>query len=163
MKLVQKSLTRSITVICALLALTVCGHSASASDPRASPEYLRYFNPSKGFKPAQTNLTQIFLQLAGSLEHSGSPEAYLRHMQKEHARISAKLTAKTGKPHHGRMPAHMTDAYVEKLIANWNLLSFPATSIWCQSRGQEDPREMLPSRHRRALGPSCRVLPAPMF
>ena len=34
------------------------------------PEYFASFDPAKGFKPAQDNLTQVFLQIAGSLELS---------------------------------------------------------------------------------------------
>jgi hypothetical protein len=120
MKLVHKPLTRRIFSLGAIAAATA---QIAGGQESKKPPYLAFFNPANGFKPAQTNLTHIFLQLAGSLEHSGTPEGYLRHMQKEHARIAAKFSAKTGKPYQGRLPTHMTDAYVDKLIANWNLLS----------------------------------------
>lgn len=94
-------------------------HSAGTEEP----EYQQFYNPDKGFKPAQVNLTEIFLQLAGSLEHHGSPEPYLRHMQAEHKRVSALFEKKMGKPHQSRMPSYMTDAYVDRTIANWNSLS----------------------------------------
>lgn len=90
-----------------------------------TPEYLRHYNPATGFKPAQTSLAEIFLQIAGSLEHHGSPEPYLRHMQKEHARVSALYTAKTGKVHPSRMPAHLSDASIDQIVKNWNTLSPP--------------------------------------
>lgn len=96
--------------------------SVLAEQPK-SPEYLRFYSPEQGFKPAGTNLTEIFLQVAASLEAHGSPEPYLRHMQKEHERISAKFAAKTGKPHQSRMPDYMTPEYIDRLIANWNLLA----------------------------------------
>jgi hypothetical protein len=81
--------------------------------------YAAYFNPDKGFKPAQRNFQQIFLQLAGSLEHSGSPEAYLKHVMAEHARIDAKYKKASGKATTSR-PAYFTDEYLAKLIKNWN-------------------------------------------
>lgn len=120
MKLVHKPLTPWISALCVVAFVLTC---TATPDDSGNQPYLAYYQPDKGFKPAQTNLTDILLQLAGSLEHSGSPELYLRHMQKEHARISAKFTAKTGKPHVSRMPAYLTDGYIDKLIANWNLLS----------------------------------------
>lgn len=121
MKLVQKSLTAWIFIFCGIAALPV-QHAFTHESAKAA-EYRRFYNPDSGFKPAQANLTDVFLQLAGSLEHSGSPELYLRHMQKEHARIAGKFTVKTGKAYVSRMPSHMTDAYIDKLIANWNILS----------------------------------------
>ena len=55
----------------ACVALLFCGVSAKA-EPK--PEYLASFDPAKGFKPAQRDLTEVFLQIAGSLEANGSPE-----------------------------------------------------------------------------------------
>ena len=88
-----------------------------------SPEYLQSFDPAKGFKPAQDNLTQIFLQIAGSLEFYGSPEPYLRHMAKEHERIEGLYLRKNGKVPKSYRPAYMTDEFLNRLAANWNLLS----------------------------------------
>ena len=118
MKLVQKSLTACASAICALL---VCLPAAAQNS--SNPAYVAFYNPAKGFKPAQPNLTEIFLQIAGSLEYSGSPEAYLRHMQQEHARISRKFAAVTGQAQVSRMPAHMTPEYIDRMISNWNVLS----------------------------------------
>ena len=120
MKLVHKPLTRWIPALCASLAMLV-----SATVAAQQPEYLRHFDPAKGFKPAQTNLTDIVLQIAGSMEATGSPEGYIRHMQAEHERISALYQAKSGKPHKSRMPSHMTAEYVNVAIKNWNTLSVP--------------------------------------
>ena len=120
MKLFHKSLTPWISIVCALL-ITVS--TVAMAQNSASPEYTSYYNPASGFKPAQTSLTQVFLQLAGSLEHHGSPEPYIRHLQTEHQRVSALYEQKTGKPHRGRMPAHMTTEYLDQFIANWNSLS----------------------------------------
>jgi hypothetical protein len=104
----------------ALLAiLCVSGHTF-ATEP---PEYLASFNPAKGFAPAQRDLTEVFLQIAGSLENFGSPEPYLRHMAKEHARIEALYTQKTGRAPQSFRPAHMTDTYIDRLTANWKLLA----------------------------------------
>ena len=118
MKLIQKSLMPRIAAVCAALT-TLIPLLASGG----TPEYLAYYNPTKGFKPAQTNLTNIFLQAAGSLECKGSPEPYLRHMQAEHQRIAAKYKDKTGREMQSHWPAYMTDEYIDTLISNWNLLS----------------------------------------
>jgi len=117
MKLVHKSLMACAAAVCALFMTTAVAEKAKA------PEYLRFYSPDAGFKPAGTNLTEIFLQLAGSLEAHGSPEPYLRHMQKEHERISAKFAVKTGQPHQSRIPVYMTPEYVDRIVANWNLLA----------------------------------------
>ena len=87
------------------------------------PEYLDSFNPANDFKPAQRDLTEIFLQLAGSLEEYGSPEPYLRHIAKEHTRIEALYRRKFATEPKSSRPAHMTDEYINRLAANWNLLS----------------------------------------
>jgi hypothetical protein len=120
MKLVHKSLTLRLLALSALIIATSVPVYAEES---GQPPYLAYYQPTTGFKPAQTNLTDIFLQIAGSLEHSGTPEPYLRHIQQEHARIAEVFTAQTGKAYPSRLPSHMTAEYVDRLIANWNLLS----------------------------------------
>jgi hypothetical protein len=119
MKLVHKSLTPWISIVCVLIIAL----SGSVCSQEADPLYRSFYNPDKGFKPAQTSLTQVFLQLAGSLEYHGSPEPYIRHMEAEHKRVSVLYEQKTGKPHNGRMPAHMTAEYIDQFIANWNSLS----------------------------------------
>ena len=81
------------------------------------------FDAAKGFIPAQRDLTEIFLQIAGSLEHHGSPVPYLQHMQTEHVRIAALYQRKHGKPLTGYLPQHMTAEYINRLSANWKLLS----------------------------------------
>lgn len=84
------------------------------------PEYLDSFDQAKGFKPAQRDLTEVFLQIAGSLENYGSPVPYLQHMATEHLRIEALYQQKKGKAPRSYRPAYMTDAYLAKLAANWN-------------------------------------------
>ena len=86
-------------------------------------EYHSYFDPAKGFKPAQRDLTAAYLQAAASLEHFGSPEPYLRHMMAEHERIRKLARTGLGKNAQTCRPAHMSDEHIEKLIANWNRLS----------------------------------------
>ena len=93
---------------------------ASGAD---KPEYVASFDPAKGFKPAQRDLTEIFLQIAGSLEYYGSPVPYLRHMQQEYARIEALYQRKFGKAPKSYRPSYMTDEYIDHLSANWNMLS----------------------------------------
>ncbi len=117
MKLVQKPLTpRIFTAFVLLLTL----HPRAIAE---APAYLQYFDPAKGFRPAQLNLTAIFLQIAGSLEHSGSPEPYLRHIQAENKRITALYKAKTGNQPANHMPAYLTPEYADQWMENWNLLS----------------------------------------
>ncbi len=118
MKLVHKALTPCISAICAIALLSRAAIAQDAEQIRTA-----HYQYTKGFKPAQTNLTEIFLQLAGSLEHHGSPEPYIRHIQAEHKRISALYEQKTGDSHKGRMPSYMTEEYLNRFIANWNALS----------------------------------------
>jgi len=86
------------------------------------PPYAPYYNPAAGFKPAQRDFTKIFLQLAGSLEHHGSPEPYIRHVMAEHERIAKKYKSATGKDTTAR-PKYLTDQFVENLIGNWNKMN----------------------------------------
>ena len=93
---------------------------ASAAE---QPEYLASFDPAKGFKPAQRDLTEIFLQIAGSLEAYGSPEPYLRHIAQEHARIEALYRQKFGNAPKSYRPVYLTDSYIDQFAANWNHLA----------------------------------------
>ena len=108
---------RLLPLFCALLVFAV---GASAAE---KPEYLDSFDPAKGFKPAQRDLTEIFLQLAASLEYYGSPEPYLRHVAAEHNRIEALYRQKYGREPKSYRPDYMTDEYINRLSANWKLLS----------------------------------------
>ncbi len=122
MKLVHKWLTPLISglgTFLIFLAVASMTHNAEGQNP------LVHYHPSEGFKPAQANLTEAVLQMAESLEYHGSPEPYLRHIQKEHARVSKLYEQKTGKALPNHLPPHMTEAYLNKLIENWNLLSKP--------------------------------------
>jgi len=121
MKLVQKSLTPLFSAVFILIG----SPPPPARGQETNPPYLAHYDPAKGFQPAQANLTEIFLQIAGSLECHGSPEPYLRHMQKEHARVSRLYAEKTGKKHVGRMPAHLGDANIDLIVKNWNPLPPP--------------------------------------
>ncbi|TLD71474.1 hypothetical protein FEM03_08080 [Phragmitibacter flavus] len=125
MKLVQKSLTLwNLAIYAFYIAplLLLLPTFASAQDAPRSTAYLRFFDPNEGFKPAQTNLTNIFLQIAGSMEYYGSPEPYIEHIQAEHGRVSEKFRSKTGKTRNS-LPDHLTDEYLNQLVTNWNLLS----------------------------------------
>jgi hypothetical protein len=108
-----------------IIALTIglalgCRTLVFANQP---PEYLQSFDPQKGFKPAQKDLTEIFLQIAGSLEFYGSPEPYLRHMAAEHKRIDAKYQNKYGKLPASCRPENLTDDYIDLLSRFWKRLS----------------------------------------
>lgn len=107
-------------IVLAVSVMLACEPLVFANKP---PEYLRSFDPEKGFKPAQKNLTEIFLQLAGSLEFYGSPEPYLRHMATEHTRIAAKYQTKYGRIGKSFRPPQMTDQYIDTLSTSWQVLS----------------------------------------
>ena len=96
---------------------------AVMATPFDKPEYLASFDPAKGFKSAQSDLTEIFLQIAGSLEYYGSPEPYLRHMKAEHDRIESKYRRQLGHGSKAYWPVYMADEYFEQFAANWNALS----------------------------------------
>ena len=85
--------------------------------------YLASFNPAKGFKPAQSDLTEVFLQIAASLEYYGSPEPYLRHMKAEHDRIETKFRQRLGRGSKAYWPSYMTDEYFAQFAANWNMMA----------------------------------------
>jgi hypothetical protein len=108
------------TLLVALCLSVALGMTVNASDP---PEYLASFDPSKGFKPAQRDLTEIFLQIAGSLEYYGNPVPYMQHMAQEHQRIEALYQARYGATPTSYRPAYMTDDYLNRFAANWNFLS----------------------------------------
>ena len=108
------------TALLCICWLVFFGQMVLATD---KPDYQVSFDPAKGFKPAQNDLTEIFLQLAGSLEYYGSPEPYLRHMKAEHDRIEAKYRQQFGTVPKSFCPPYMDDSYLEKFSANWKLLS----------------------------------------
>ena len=101
----------------------ICGFSVTDGSASDKLEYLTSFDPAKGFKPAQSDLTEIFLQIAGSLECYGSPEPYLRHMKAEHERIEAKYHAQLGTASKSFCPAYMTDDYFVNFASTWAKLS----------------------------------------
>lgn len=107
-------------IVLAVGVMLGCQPLVLANNP---PEYLQSFNPEKGFKPAQKDLTEVFLQIAGSLEFYGSPEPYLRHMASEHTRIDAKYQRKYGKLPTRCRPANLTDDYIDVLSRTWKFLS----------------------------------------
>jgi hypothetical protein len=90
--------------------------------PAKPPEYLASFDPAKGFKSAQTDLTAIFLQLAGSLELYGSPEPYFRHVAAEDVRVE-KLYVQTRGKQTSIRPTFLTDDALDQFAKNWNHLA----------------------------------------
>lgn len=107
-------------LVCACWLLLAC---KTATLDGEKPEYLQSFDPAKGFKPAQRDLTEVFLQIAGSLEYYGSPVPYMQHMAEEHQRIEALYLAKSGAAPKSYRPAYMSDEYLKRFAANWNFLS----------------------------------------
>jgi hypothetical protein len=105
--------------------LLICPFLLLAGTPIAwaadAPPYAAYYDPATGFQPAQANLGKVFLQLAGSLEATGSPEGYIRHSMADLARIDAKYHAATGKGGSTR-PAYLTDEYIDDLLSGWKKL-----------------------------------------
>ena len=111
-----------LCLLLSVVAVAICAVSALRSVIAATadkPEYIASFDPAKGFKPAQSDLTEVFLQIAGSLEYYGSPEPYLRHMKAEHERIEAKYRQQTGDKPRSFRPAYMDAAYFDRFSANW--------------------------------------------
>lgn len=99
--------------------LAFFGRTLPTSAATDKPAHLASFDPAKGFKPAQSDLTQVFLQIAGSLECYGSPEPYLRHMQAEHERIEAKFKQQNGGTGNSFCPVNINHAYLDRFAANW--------------------------------------------
>jgi hypothetical protein len=113
---------RYLLVLIASAGLALAGdESKKVGEASDKPPYFSYFDPKAGFKPAQIELRDVILQVAGSLEAYGSPEPYIRHVMAEHARIDAKVVKATGKASTAR-PSYLTDAYVENLLAGWKKL-----------------------------------------
>lgn len=106
-----------------LLVATAAVIAASSLRAAEKPEYLASFDPAMGFKPAQSDLTEVFLQIAGSLECYGSAVPYFAHMKAEHARIEAKYRQHFGTEPKHFCPAYMDDNYFEGLADNWKLLA----------------------------------------
>ena len=75
------------------------------------------------FQPAQPNLSEIYLQMARSLEHHGHIEPYFRHVLSEHERIGRLYEAKLGKKMIPYLPSYMTEKYITDLLASWEELS----------------------------------------
>ena len=106
-------------IACGFLVACLC-MEAYAAGP--SPESLVSFDLTKGFKPAQTDLTAIYLQIAGSLEYYGTPLPYLRHIKAEHERIEAKYRQQCGGGSKAYWPTYIDNTYFERFEANWKLL-----------------------------------------
>ena len=118
------------------LALMLLWFSHLSIRAEEEAPYTPHFNPATGFKPAQRSLTQVFLQMAGSFEHFGTPEPYLRHVMAEHTRIDAKYKLSIGKEV-SRRPQYITDAYLENLVATWKKLE-PVLKLegFCRESGR---------------------------
>lgn len=123
----RKSYPSSVLGILAVVSLLPC----------AGQSYLKNYDPKKGFGEADKSLTTIFLKIAGSLEHHGSPEPYLKWMlEKEHPRIAAKWEKATDKKRTSR-PDYLTDSYLKKLLAGWKGLEKPlALEKLCRESGR---------------------------
>ena len=118
----RKYLRNSYFQISVGLIIVLCWRTSPAN-AAATPPAQSAFNTAKGFKPAQGDLTEIFLQIAGSLEAYGSPEPYLRHILKEDARIRELYRRQRNSSPRTFFPAYMTEDYITRFSANWNLLS----------------------------------------
>ena len=119
----RKSYLNQFGMMGVIALLSLFNASAPTTSAADKPEYFASFDPAKGFKPAQTDLTEVFLQIAGSLECYGSPEPYLRHMKAEHARIETKYHQRFGRESRAYWPAYMTDEYFEQFAANWKMMA----------------------------------------
>lgn len=119
-KSLKNRFSRQVVVTGIAAVLLISSHDFLIAAPK---EQATSFDSAKGFKPAQRDLTEIFLQLAGSLEFYGSPEPYVRHVIAEHKRIEALYRQKSGREPKSFRPDYMTDEYIDKFCANWKLLS----------------------------------------
>ena len=75
------------------------------------------------FKPASTSLTEVFTQMAQSLEQCGTPVPYLKHVAAEHQRIEALYRKKKGKEPRSYIPDWLTEEYIGKVERNWAKLA----------------------------------------
>lgn len=136
-------LTRALVTFLMLLAI-------SPGLSIAAPPYTPYFNPAEGFKPVQPSLAKAFLKLAGSLEHFGTPENYIRHVLAEHERIDAAYRAKGGEG--SSRPAYLTDEYADNLIANWNKMAAPLElGDFCRQAGKNMRYAILGTKNMTTL------------
>ncbi len=118
----RKTLTHSYlrqVVLAVFTTLHGFGLPTTTATAADKPESPASFDHAKGFKPAQSDLTAVFLQIAGSLEYYGNPEPYLRHMKAEHERIEAKYQKQLGKSQRSLCPSYMDAAYFDRFAANW--------------------------------------------
>lgn len=79
-----------------------------------TPKYYEYYNPDEGFKFGAESFSEVYLQIAGSLEHHGSPEPYICWVFAEIKKSNPEV-----------LPDYFTDEYTEQLIDNWNKLEAP--------------------------------------
>lgn len=130
----------------AVFAIVVAFQSQAAPELADPLPYAAHFDPDRGFKLVQPNLSRVFLQMAGSLEHFGTPENYIRHVMAEHSRIDAKHHATGGKG--SSRPAYLTDDYVDNLIANWNKVAPPLKlDAFCREAGRDIRYAILGSKN----------------
>jgi hypothetical protein len=122
-KSLRNSYFRRLALLASFAGAAAFNPISGMAAPAEKPEYLASFDPAKGFKPAQSDLTEIYLQIAGSLEYYGSPEPYLRHMKAEHERIEAKYQQRRGSGSKSFLPSYMDDAYFDKFSEVWTKLS----------------------------------------
>ncbi len=135
----RKTLTNSYLWLTFFLIFTISAHGQ---------ERTKHYDPEKGFAPAQNDLTKVFLKLAESLEHEGTPEPYIRHVLAEHARIDAKYEQATGKKGSAR-PKYFTDDYRDNLLTNWKRLEEPLQlEQLCRDSGRYMRHAILGSWHK---------------
>ena len=120
------------------MGLVLCaGLTGLATAQIKESEKLKEYDPKEGFTPARRNLTTALLKLAGSLEHQGSPEPYIRYVIKENTRIDKKYWKAFGGNSTSK-PAYLTDAYVENLIGEWKKLEKPLKlEALCREAGKQ--------------------------
>lgn len=118
----RKSLIISLLCTVPLAAFPGFSGNLAAQSQENSAAYTKYFDPKKGFKPAQMSLEDVWLQIAASMEHYGSPVPYFHHMQAEHQRVEVAFTEEFGATLRSYRPPHQTDEYIDKLSENWDKL-----------------------------------------
>lgn len=75
------------------------------------------------FQSSSPNLSEIYLQMARSIEATEHIGPYIHHVLSEHERVSRLYEAKLRKKLVPYLPAHITAEYVTNLLASWDNLS----------------------------------------
>lgn len=83
--------------------------------------YKDFYDPAVGFEELDADLVDVFIKIAGSLEHHQSPEPYLRYVLAEYQSRSSRM----GQGRMGDVEPILTEEYVDGIMASWNQMREP--------------------------------------